>query len=398
MKPRLPVESRYRPASLRRRVRSFIQVLEYYSLRFFGEDNCPFGQSGAIVVAVLVLTILSGFVLVFFYVPSPERAYQVMGSEVVSFVKAFHRVCADFLVLVILFHVVRVWASERFRGPRARNWIKGLVMLCFIGLVGWSGYVLPWDERAMVLLNWGRDLASSPDRWPILGWFRLGSIVDSLFFGHGGEVDILLRVFALHVGGAILVLFMVVWHLRRVTPPRVVLPIRAWLVLIALILVVGGIARGFEVTYKPFNPFAPPEFIYIDIIITFPLLFYPLLGAPLLSGALLVVWVGLALLSRWGSQSLLTAVVDESVCSGCRLCVQDCPYGAIIMVSKLGGFEVARVVPAYCNACGICVGSCEEGALELPDLRSSDILSRIERIVEGSGREALDVQEVLNEF
>lgn len=55
------------------------------------------------------------------------------------------------------------------------------------------------------------------------------------------------------------------------------------------------------------------------------------------------------------------AVVDEAVCSGCRLCNDLCPYGAISYDAEK---KVSRVNPALCKACGTCAAGCPGGAVK----------------------------------
>jgi ferredoxin len=369
-------------------VRRFLALLEYYSRRFFGPDNCPFGQAGALAIAAFVIVAVTGVALLLVYVPLPDRisthAVSGGGHFGYGFLLNIHRATADFLVLIILIHAIRTWATERFRGPRSRNWAKGLAALGLIGLIGWSGYVLHWDERAMVLAAWGRELLTGPDKWPILGWLKLGSLISAPIFSAGNESDLLLRFFALHVGGGMLLVLLIIWHLKHVTPPRFILPVRAWLVLVVLIVLVSQAMPLYSDISRPFNPLALPESTHIDLIITFPLILYPLLGGSLLSALIVIVWLALVLVPRLEPRKPVVACVDEAKCTGCRLCIQDCPYGAISMTAlsepkrETGATEIAKVLDAYCNACGICVGACEYDAIELPDLLSREIVGRID--------------------
>jgi ferredoxin len=336
----------------------------------------------------MVIAAVTGLAMLFMYEPLPDRisAHLISGGGHTGygFLLDVHRATADILVLIILLHAIRTWATERFRGPRSRNWAKGLAALGLIGVIGWSGYVLHWDERAMVLAAWGRELLSGPDKWPIIGWLKLGTLLSAPIYSAGNESDLLLRFFALHVGGAMILVLLIIWHLKRVTPPRFLLPVRAWIVLLVLIAIVAQMMPLHIEQSRPFNPLALPESANVDIFITFPLTLYPLLGGSLLSALIVIVWLALALVPRLEPRKPVVACVDEARCTGCRLCVQDCPYGAISMTAlaepkaETGATEIARVLDGYCNACGICVGSCEWEAIELPDLPSREIVARID--------------------
>jgi heterodisulfide reductase subunit A len=72
------------------------------------------------------------------------------------------------------------------------------------------------------------------------------------------------------------------------------------------------------------------------------------------------------------------AVVDETLCSGCRMCNDLCPYSAI-------GFDeaakVSRVNAALCKACGTCVAGCPSGAIRALHFSDGQVYAEIEGIL-----------------
>jgi len=68
----------------------------------------------------------------------------------------------------------------------------------------------------------------------------------------------------------------------------------------------------------------------------------------------------------------ITAVVDESLCSGCGTCVKICPYGAI--VKDEGG--IARVTDVVCKGCGTCAASCPEKAIVMRHFTDKQIIAQ----------------------
>ena len=366
-----------------------VSLLEFYAARFFGETSNPFALTGALIVALMVVSAITGIAMLLHYTPTPETAVQSVRRltdhvYLGSLVRALHRTSADLLVISILFHLFRNWATGRYTGPRSRNWVIGLLALPLIGIIGWSGYVLPWDERGMVLLAWGREIAYGPDQWPILGWLRPGSIIGWPLFSVSNEADQLLRIFALHVGGAFVAIWLVLRHLRPGTPPRARLPLAVWIGLALLLLVIAAMLPLENEDLLTFNPFGQPATVRVDALVSFPLLFYPIFGGSFLAFLILLVWIGLAWLPRFERRKVPAAVVSEIACTGCGLCYNDCPYGAIAMMphrdplKRSRGREIAKILLRSCNSCGICVGSCSFGAIELPALMTGEILSRIE--------------------
>jgi heterodisulfide reductase subunit A len=69
----------------------------------------------------------------------------------------------------------------------------------------------------------------------------------------------------------------------------------------------------------------------------------------------------------------IMAFVHEDLCDGCKLCIEHCPFNAIIVSS-----EVAKVNEALCKGCGGCIASCPKGALDLHVYTNSQLLTEVE--------------------
>jgi heterodisulfide reductase subunit A len=76
------------------------------------------------------------------------------------------------------------------------------------------------------------------------------------------------------------------------------------------------------------------------------------------------------------------AEVDPRRCSGCRLCVGDCPFQAIEIV-HVEGREVARVNDVLCQSCGSCAATCPSGAISQCGFTSPQIFAEIEGLLAG---------------
>jgi heterodisulfide reductase subunit A len=73
-----------------------------------------------------------------------------------------------------------------------------------------------------------------------------------------------------------------------------------------------------------------------------------------------------------------TAVVDEEMCSGCKVCVNLCPYGAISFDEEKG---VARINDVLCKGCGVCVAACPSGAIKGRHFTDKQIFAEIEGLL-----------------
>jgi heterodisulfide reductase subunit A len=74
----------------------------------------------------------------------------------------------------------------------------------------------------------------------------------------------------------------------------------------------------------------------------------------------------------------IRASIDEERCSGCRICNNLCPYGAIDYLDDLG---VSRVNPALCKGCGTCVAACPSQVIEGQHYTFDSLMSQIEGIL-----------------
>lgn len=172
---------------------------------------------GGVSFLLIVLEVLTGMFLMLYYVPSPDHAYQSVNyiqNEVLfgNLVRGIHRVGASATVLMVFLHMLRVYFTGSYKNPRELNWIAGLVLFTAIMGFGFTGYLLPWDQKAYWATAVGVNVAASV---PLVGDF-LASVLRG-----GSEVGTLTlsRFFAIHVMflPAFLIIFLAVhfFMLRR---------------------------------------------------------------------------------------------------------------------------------------------------------------------------------------
>lgn len=172
------------------------------------------GVISTILFGVLVFT---GVLLMFYYVPSVERAYPTIKEIQLSvplgqFTRNMHRWSAHFMVLVVVLHMVRVFYSGAFKPPREFNWIIGVILLLFTLGGSFTGYLLPWDQLSFWAITVGTNIAAyAPVAGPVMQKILLG----------GTEVgqNTLIRFYTLHI--ALLPTLMVIlvsihlWRVRK---------------------------------------------------------------------------------------------------------------------------------------------------------------------------------------
>jgi heterodisulfide reductase subunit A len=74
----------------------------------------------------------------------------------------------------------------------------------------------------------------------------------------------------------------------------------------------------------------------------------------------------------------ITASVDESVCSGCKVCNSLCPFGAIFFDETS---NVSRVNQVLCKGCNVCGAACPSGAISTRNFSAIQILAEIEGVL-----------------
>ncbi|MEP0813493.1 MAG: cytochrome b N-terminal domain-containing protein [bacterium] len=176
---------------------------------------------GTISAILFLILILTGVILMFFYVPSVERAYQSVKDieYAISFgryLRALHRIAAHLMVAVVFLHMVRVFLTGAYknglfaRQNRPLNWWIGLAMLLSTLLLSFTGYLLPWDQLAYWAITVGTNIAKAA---PLVGeqlrFFLLG--------GHEIGQNTLIRFYVLHcffIPAFLTMLFL--WHMWRI--------------------------------------------------------------------------------------------------------------------------------------------------------------------------------------
>jgi len=152
---------------------------------------------GGMTFFTFVVLVVTGVVLAFFYVPSPDHARAsvawIEGSlPLGSLMRNLHRWSAYAMVVLVCCHMIRVFVHGAYRRPRELNWVIGVLMLIVVLAFGFTGYLLPWDQKAYWATNVGINMADSV---PLVG----PSIAALLRGGPELGALTLLRFYAAHV-------------------------------------------------------------------------------------------------------------------------------------------------------------------------------------------------------
>jgi len=152
---------------------------------------------GSAALTVFAFQLLTGILLAIIYVPSAGEAWnslQILNTQVTLgwFIRALHGWGSNFMLAIVLIHMVQVFLFGAYKFPRELTWIVGILLLLLTLGMAFTGQVLRFDEDAYWGLGIGASIAS---RVPVLGpW-----LVQLLLGGPIIAGATLSRFFALHV-------------------------------------------------------------------------------------------------------------------------------------------------------------------------------------------------------
>ncbi len=178
--------------------------------------NYSFGL-GIIASILYGVLIFTGVLLMFYYVPSIERAYPTMKEIQLSiplgqFTRNMHRWAAHGMVLVVVLHMARVFYTGAYKPPREFNWVVGVILLLLTLGASFTGYLLPWDQLSYWAITVGTNIAGYA---PVVG-----AATREILLG-GTEVgqNTLIRFYTLHIALLPLSLALLVsvhiWRVRK---------------------------------------------------------------------------------------------------------------------------------------------------------------------------------------
>ncbi len=144
----------------------------------------------------LILTV-TGVLLMFYYVPATDYAYQNMKDlEFVvtagQVLRNMHRWAAHLMVIFVVLHLCRVFYTAAYKPPREFNWVLGVMLFLLTLSLSFTGYLLPWDQLAFWAITVGTSIAGYA---PVIG-----KKLEFLFLGgHVVGESALIRFYVLHV-------------------------------------------------------------------------------------------------------------------------------------------------------------------------------------------------------
>ena len=284
-----------RPASfIKNRIIENIRPWESIRHAFFHDDTVApvtlgdyLAYSGIVSAVLLVVQIITGLLLLFYYSPHPMKAFEsvvfIQNEAPNGFLfVTLHAINAKLIVLMLFIHMFRIMYVSAHRGPRSHQWYTGSALLTLMLITGFSGYLLPWSQQSFWACVIGTEamrtipLIGDGVAWLLKGGKEVSGTTLAIFYGF--------HVILLPISIVILIWF----HLKRVWETGVSAPPD----MIARIEKESCIGCGLCERICPF------EAIAMD--------------------------------TPYGKKK---ACVDQNQCNGCRACLGKCPTASIGLFS-----------------------------------------------------------------
>jgi quinol-cytochrome oxidoreductase complex cytochrome b subunit len=108
---------------------------------------------GSATLFVAVNQIVTGILLSIFYVPSPQDAYDsvryITNTVTLGWlIRGLHHWGASAMIVLAVAHMLRVIVHGAYKYPREVTWLTGVALLLIVIGFGFTGYLLPWDQKA----------------------------------------------------------------------------------------------------------------------------------------------------------------------------------------------------------------------------------------------------------
>jgi quinol-cytochrome oxidoreductase complex cytochrome b subunit len=148
---------------------------------------------GSATLFLVVLQLVTGVFLTVYYVPHPDQAYDsinyIMNDVAFGWlIRGLHHWGATLMVVLVVLHMLRTFVYASYKYPREVTWVTGVLLLLVTLGMGFTGYLLPWNQRAYWATTVGTSIAGTvPFVGPIIeqalrGGTELSTLTLTRFF------------------------------------------------------------------------------------------------------------------------------------------------------------------------------------------------------------------------
>ena len=171
--------------------------IKYFLFRNVPRDVNWMQTLGSATLTAFIVQAVTGAILAMYYKPDPDSAYEsiryITNDLTLGWlVRGMHRWGASVFIILMFFHMARVFLFGAYKYPRELNWIVGVLLLALGLFEGFTGYLLPWDNTAYWATVVGININGTA---PFLGPF----IAEFLRGGAEIGAETLSRFYAIHM-------------------------------------------------------------------------------------------------------------------------------------------------------------------------------------------------------
>ena len=121
---------------------------------------------GSATLFLVVLQGVTGVFLTVYYVPHPDQAYDsinyIMNDVAFGWlIRGLHHWGATLMVVTVVLHMLRTFIYASYKYPREITWVTGVLLLLVTLGMGFTGYLLPWNQRAYWATTVGTSIAGT---------------------------------------------------------------------------------------------------------------------------------------------------------------------------------------------------------------------------------------------
>src|ERR1700681_272408 len=126
---------------------------------------------GSGLLFIFISQVITGIFLALYYVPSAETAHTSVAyitKQVAAgaFLRSLHYYGSSAMIIVLALHFLQTFLYGSFKGRRELLWISGAVFSFLVLAMGFTGYLLPWDQKAYFATAVGTNIVG---QIPVIG-------------------------------------------------------------------------------------------------------------------------------------------------------------------------------------------------------------------------------------
>jgi quinol-cytochrome oxidoreductase complex cytochrome b subunit/mono/diheme cytochrome c family protein len=120
---------------------------------------------GSVLLFLFISQTVTGIALALYYAPTADHAHTTVAyimKEVSagSFLRSLHAYGSSAVVVVLLLHLTQTFLYGAYKGRREVLWISGCALFGLMLAMAFTGYLLPWDQKAYFATTVGTNMAS----------------------------------------------------------------------------------------------------------------------------------------------------------------------------------------------------------------------------------------------